>query len=86
MTSCSCFRRWSEAVEKWQQFHCDMKEIGSWLSDAESRLQGTVNNDGTLNETLAKDLQQANSYFSCAAVSVVTTVCLRQKYSVFNLP
>ena len=75
MASFWCFRRWSEAVEKWQQFHCDMKEIGSWLSDAESRLQGTVNNDGTLNETLAKDLQQANSSFSCAAVLVVT-LCL----------
>jgi len=51
-------------VEKWQQFHLDMKEIGSWLSDAEHRLQNTLNNDGTLDEGSAKHLQQVRHHLA----------------------
>ena len=62
VTTFYAVRRWSEAVERWQQFHCDMKEIGSWLTNAEERLQGTVDNDGVLNEASAKDLQQVSTH------------------------
>ncbi|XP_052832324.1 dystrophin isoform X2 [Octopus bimaculoides] len=32
------YKRWSKAVEQWRQFHCDLKDIMSWLNEAEKKL------------------------------------------------
>lgn len=35
---CKRYKRWSKAVEQWRQFHCDLKDIMSWLNEAEKKL------------------------------------------------
>ncbi|XP_064628408.1 dystrophin-like isoform X4 [Lineus longissimus] len=50
-----------KALEQWRQFHCDMKDMTSWLSDAEDLLIRSRRDDGSLDMEVAqvhqKDLE-----------------------------
>lgn len=44
---CSCqdykarLLRWEKAVAVWRQFHCDLKDVTSWMTNAEKVLEDT---------------------------------------------
>ncbi|XP_075869628.1 utrophin isoform X3 [Nelusetta ayraudi] len=46
------------AVEEWRQFHCDMNDLGQWLSDTERLLSESVGPDGQLELESARQRQE----------------------------
>ncbi len=52
--------RWSRAVEQWRKFHCDMKDLSSWLSEAENKLTDTRNQNGDLLVSAARNVQKVS--------------------------
>ena len=45
LISCSQFQR---CFDQWRQFHCDMRDLASWLSEAERMIQDSKRADGRL--------------------------------------
>jgi len=50
--------RWTHSVEQWGQFHCNMKDLSSWLTEAEEKLTASRNSNGQLNILVAKAYQK----------------------------
>ena len=38
--------RWEKAVAVWRQFHCDLKDVTSWMTHAEKVLEDTSGESG----------------------------------------
>ena len=45
-------------MDQWRQFHCDMKDLHSWLAEAEQKLADSTNANGDLNVDMAKACQK----------------------------
>ena len=45
-------------MEQWRKFHCDMKDLGSWLVEAETKLHETRNANGDLILSVARTVQK----------------------------
>ena len=45
-------------MEQWRKFHCDMKDLGSWLAEAETKLHETRNANGDLILSVARTIQK----------------------------
>lgn len=58
-------RSFDRAVEEWEQFHCDLKELSQWLTDAETLLSEGMGADGPPDLKSARQ-QQAVSTFWCS--------------------
>uniref|UniRef100_A0A8C9V4T0 Utrophin n=1 Tax=Scleropages formosus TaxID=113540 RepID=A0A8C9V4T0_SCLFO len=50
-----CF---DQAVEEWRRFHCDLSDLGQWLSEAERALGDARGPDSTLNLDKAQEQQE----------------------------
>ncbi|XP_077976931.1 dystrophin-like isoform X2 [Glandiceps talaboti] len=50
--------RFKKSLEQWRQFHCDMKDLASWLSEAEELIQQTMTSSGELDYDRAKAKQK----------------------------
>ncbi|KAM3602596.1 uncharacterized protein V6R79_007126 [Siganus canaliculatus] len=46
------------AIEEWRQFHCDMNDLGQWLTDTETLLSESVGPDGQLDLDSARQHQE----------------------------
>ncbi|KAG8011327.1 Dystrophin, partial [Nibea albiflora] len=46
------------AIEEWRQFHCDMNDLGQWLTDTETQLSESVGPDGQLDLDSARQHQE----------------------------
>ncbi|KAM9353992.1 utrophin isoform 2-T2 [Pholidichthys leucotaenia] len=46
------------AVEEWGQFHCDLKDLSQWLTDAERLLSESIGRDGQLDLESAQQCQE----------------------------
>ena len=49
--------RWEKAVAVWRQFHCDLKDVTSWMTHAEKVLDET---SGEIEFSAAKKEQKVN--------------------------
>lgn len=47
-------------MEEWRQFHCDMNDLGQWLSDTERLLSESVGPDGQLELESARQRQEVS--------------------------
>lgn len=47
-------------MEQWRKFHCDMKDLGSWLAEAETKLHETRNANGDLILSVARTVQKVS--------------------------
>lgn len=56
----SLCRSFDRAVEEWRQFHCDMNDLGQWLSDTETLLSESVGADGQLDLDSARQHQEVS--------------------------
>ena len=45
-------------MEQWRQFHCDIKDVTTWLEEVEAKLSDTKNEDETLNVQAAMAIQK----------------------------
>ena len=52
-------------MEQWRKFHCDMKDLGSWLAEAETKLHETRNANGDLILSVARTVQKVR----CSLIS-----------------
>ncbi|XP_072178254.1 dystrophin-like [Diadema setosum] len=50
--------QFQRCFEQWRQFHCDMRDLASWLSEAERAIQDSKRTDGRLNIEKAAGQQQ----------------------------
>lgn len=47
-------------MEMWGRFHCHLKDLASWLTEAETKLQDSKNANGKLDMELAKTYQKVS--------------------------
>ncbi|XP_013413171.1 dystrophin isoform X2 [Lingula anatina] len=52
------YGHWTETADQWRQFHCDMKELASWLTEAEKTLAETRTSEGNIDLEKAKAQQK----------------------------
>uniref|UniRef100_A0A8C9RYM4 Utrophin n=1 Tax=Scleropages formosus TaxID=113540 RepID=A0A8C9RYM4_SCLFO len=62
-----CF---DQAVEEWRRFHCDLSDLGQWLSEAERALGDARGPDSTLNLDKAQEQQEVR-VIHCMGESIV---------------
>ena len=55
-----CCRSFDRAVEKWGQFHCDLKDLSQWLTDTETLLSESIGPDGQVDLESARQHQQVS--------------------------
>ncbi|TKS76128.1 Utrophin Dystrophin-related protein 1 [Collichthys lucidus] len=53
-------RSFDRAIEEWRQFHCDMNDLGQWLTDTETQLSESVGPDGQLDLDSARQHQEVS--------------------------
>ena len=58
-------------MEQWRKFHCDMKDLGSWLSEAETKLHETRNANGDLIVSVARTVQKVCYFIFLILLSVM---------------
>ena len=64
-------------MERWGQFHCDLKDLTSWLTEAEVKLQDSKNANGELDEDRAKAYQKVKQiYLNLVVLFMCTLVML----------
>ena len=51
------YRRFELCLEQWRQFHCDMRDLGQWLNQAEKIIQDCHNSAGRLDVNKARARQ-----------------------------
>ena len=49
-------------MEQWRKFHCDMKDLSSWLTEAETKLHETRNANGDLIVSVARTVQKVSDF------------------------
>ena len=54
--------RWEKAMSVWKQFHCDHKDLTSWLTKAETTLQDTRLVSGEIDVDAAKREQKVRAF------------------------
>lgn len=59
--------RWEQAVAVWRQFHCDLKDVTSWMTHAEKVLNET---SGEVEFNTAKKEQKVMTYFNKSVVDL----------------
>ena len=50
--------RWEKSVTVWRQYHCDLKDLTSWLTQAEKSLADSKTASGDLDVDKAKVVQK----------------------------
>lgn len=56
------YRSFDRAIEEWGRFHCDLKDLTQWLTEAETLLLESVGPDGQLDLGSARQHQEVGSW------------------------